>query len=483
MFGPFRVDYERNQAEMATDEKFIYTNHTNTTPPNLKKLELIAGWGNSPLIRYEGTGAYFLDKVGDEIWRLEIFPDAIQVNNLFGRNNLNKIVAVLKEERRKMTINLPGFEEGFSIESVDWRDSIIYRETKVKSVELKPGVYLLMSWKYINDDSLALQSKYKLELDSFIPHPIQPDTFFIYHEPSRGFYAGKDQLISATIVTPQRPTHIMLKHDYKNYHTTLLLDEVGPSRYEKTLPWDRITYADTTSFHYYLQARTDEGETGAFYNTLNADTMNTPPAITAPGMYHVPILSADIISLFDAKRDINRLNRNWTRRSNEFIDADSPSLFIALDSLAEVDNENEHAEPIGDYSLRHFVGDLIKGREGDIQRMTALHFKGHSAGQASFPVQVELIMKNGAAYGQTFTLHPGEQQKDYQILLKDFKPVKSVLLPRPYPTFLPYYSAVESNGPLGLSQVESVQVSIGPGIAKEDWNKKYELHISSIWLQ
>src|SRR5688572_20412756 len=59
-FGPFKVNYENDLAEMVTEEKFIYTNNTDTKIPNPEKLKQIAGWGNSSLIEYEGTGAYFL---------------------------------------------------------------------------------------------------------------------------------------------------------------------------------------------------------------------------------------------------------------------------------------------------------------------------------------------------------------------------------------------------------------------------------------
>ncbi|MFZ1676566.1 MAG: cellulase family glycosylhydrolase, partial [Saprospiraceae bacterium] len=67
-FGPFHISYENNLAEMVTDEKFIYTNNTTSKPNAPEKLELIAGYGNSPLVQYDGTGAYFFDKLGDGIW-------------------------------------------------------------------------------------------------------------------------------------------------------------------------------------------------------------------------------------------------------------------------------------------------------------------------------------------------------------------------------------------------------------------------------
>ncbi|HJW31034.1 MAG TPA: hypothetical protein VJ508_17530, partial [Saprospiraceae bacterium] len=62
-FGPFDVSYEKDLAEMVTETKFYYTNNTTTMPPAPDKLVHIAGWGNSPIVEYEGTGAYFLDKL------------------------------------------------------------------------------------------------------------------------------------------------------------------------------------------------------------------------------------------------------------------------------------------------------------------------------------------------------------------------------------------------------------------------------------
>jgi hypothetical protein len=56
-------------------------------------------------------------------------------------------------------------------------------------------------------------------------------------------------------------------------------------------------------------------------------------------------------------------------------------------------------------------------------------------------------------------------------------------MPRPYPTFLPYYSAVKQGTKLDLSQIESVQISVGPGIPKEDWKKPVDVFIKSVWIE
>jgi hypothetical protein len=110
-----------------------------------------------------------------------------------------------------------------------------------------------------------------------------------------------------------------------------------------------------------------------------------------------------------------------------------------------------------------------------------LVFQGHSQGTNQFPVQVALVMKDGSAYGTILNLSP--DQKRYTVNLEDLIKVQSVLLPRPYPTFLPYFAEDVKSERLDLSQVESIQLSIGPNIQQADWGKTFELLFAGVWLE
>src|SRR5690606_33911184 len=112
-FDAFRVSYEHDLAEMVTDKKFIYTNHTTTTPPAPENLETVSGYGNSAVVSYDGTGAYFLDKIEPGVWRLEVMPDAIWIGNPFGRNSLDRKVAVVNWRSWPMKITLPDLGSDF----------------------------------------------------------------------------------------------------------------------------------------------------------------------------------------------------------------------------------------------------------------------------------------------------------------------------------------------------------------------------------
>ena len=131
--------------------------------------------------------------------------------------------------------------------------------------------------------------------------------------------------------------------------------------------------------------------------------------------------------------------------------------------------------------MRHYFGDLLAGREKEVIRKKTLVVNASTFGEGAFPMQVALVMKDGSAFGGLIELSP--DVSEYKIKLSDLKKVTPVILPRPYPTFLPYYSVAGYATELDLNQVESMQISVGPGIAKEDWGKTFELSIRSVFLE
>src|SRR5262249_35173671 len=77
----FRLSYADDLSELNAADIFMNAGTTRTTPRDPKALRRIAGFGSSPLVEYEGTGAYFLDKVRTGVWRLEVYPDEVLVRD------------------------------------------------------------------------------------------------------------------------------------------------------------------------------------------------------------------------------------------------------------------------------------------------------------------------------------------------------------------------------------------------------------------
>ena len=138
------VSYKRNLAVFNNGKKFFYTNDNDISPKDEKQLTEICGLGSSKIIKYDGTGAYFLDKLDKGVWRLEVLPDQVIVNDPFKKPSLKKKVGVLISDYRKMQIFLQDLGGDFSIEKIT--ENADYKQDNNKLM-LRPGVYLLKNKK------------------------------------------------------------------------------------------------------------------------------------------------------------------------------------------------------------------------------------------------------------------------------------------------------------------------------------------------
>jgi hypothetical protein len=475
-FGPFHVSYQDDLAEMITDTRLIYTNNTMSTVPSPGSLVEIAGFGDSEVVQYDGKGAYFLDRLQPGVWRLEVMPDAIWVHDPFGRNGLDRINAVVKWAEWNMTIDLPDLGEDFSIEPIN-EGNEHSPTVSGKTFAIRPGTYLVTKQNVTtqwNGDS-----RWKnITLKEFYAPQDDVDKTWVVHTPPTGHTEGKPLELAATVVSKEGPV-------------TVEVVVAGPGRRPQ-----RYTMACDDGYIYKAVIPPDEVREGflRYYiiATAGGVTVTYPGAIDgvpfrwdfpAADPYEVRIVRAGApVYLFVASRDHARLYRQFTRmnRLMPLADPERAELRIHVDELSRVDPENPNGERFNDYSMRFYFGDYVSGRREDVSKARSLIFRGRHVGEGDLPIQVALITRDGRAFGGIVTLTPSSQ--DYTLAIEDLKPVDIVLLPRPYPTFLPYYFKPNQPGTLDMSEVETLQISIGPGL-KAGPDGPIELGIESLRLE
>ncbi|WP_367868291.1 membrane or secreted protein [Pedobacter sp. WC2423] len=141
LFEAFRLDHKKSLSEMNTAKEFYFSNTTTSKPVNSSLLQHIAGVGSSELSKYEGTGAYFIDRVEDGLWRLEVMPDAALIRDPFESNSPDKDVARINWTSHVMILDLPDLGTDFKMTAInDQRLSVMASEKKIK---VTPGVYWL----------------------------------------------------------------------------------------------------------------------------------------------------------------------------------------------------------------------------------------------------------------------------------------------------------------------------------------------------
>ncbi|HSR18096.1 MAG TPA: cellulase family glycosylhydrolase, partial [Ignavibacteriaceae bacterium] len=144
------TDYDHDLSLLNTNERFYYSNSNNAAPKEIKELKHIAGYGSSKLINYDGRGAYFLDKISDDLWKLELFPDAVWIKDPFGRNGLSDPIAKLIWKSHKIKILLPGLISNFNIYNLNNNRLTASDFT----ADIEPGVY------FLTNDSVPIDNKF-----------------------------------------------------------------------------------------------------------------------------------------------------------------------------------------------------------------------------------------------------------------------------------------------------------------------------------
>ncbi len=474
LFGPFHISYENDLAEMITDEQFIYTNHTTSKIPNAEKLKEIAGFGNSSIVQYEGTGAYFLDQLADGIWRLEVLPDAIWIEDPFTKTSLQKTIAVLNHRNWTMNLQLPNLGKDFSIRNLQ-QEPILHNAS---SFQVKPGVYILS--RSGKKDTIKNNYAYKkMTVGETANVPGTLTKTYVLHKPLHEASAGKEMTITAKVVCAEEPVSVEVYIQTPGrWFRTVKMEKKSGYDYSITIPSDQLA----PGYIQYNFTVIEKEKTTSFPGAVPGYAWSWDYYATEK--YQVPVVaSAQPVYLFNAATDANELSREWRRR-NQLLPSSEPGkaeLIIQLDSLIMIDGENPFGEKQTDYSMRYFFGKKTFGRINDFNSKKSIVFKARSKAGKPIPFQIALVTKDAEAFGSIVMIDT--VAKEYIIPFSELKNIKLVTLPRPYPGFLPYFFESKSKTNFNVEQTECLQFSIGPGLSADELRKKYGIAIEWVRIE
>jgi len=474
-FGNFRISYEKDLAEMNSEEKFIYTNTTESQPKNLKKLKQIAGVGSSPVVKYEGKGAYFLDKLEKGVWRLELMPDAILVKNPFGNNRLDKTLAVINHADWEMKVTLPDLGADFSINGLNSGNEVSKNATE-NGFSVKPGTYIL------SKNGKKSRSSYKgwgeSDLTAFVAPKTTVDRTYLVHEAVPTLTEGEKHEISAEIVSNKPIEKVEAWFRNGNTYESVQLQHKKAYKYGAAVP---ETLLKNGILEYRIIVTTSEG-TNTFPGGQNGNPGEWDFDPDEP--YKIRVVETKFpVYLFNASEDSENIVARWLPTLNT-VPAAHPGeaeFRVNVEKLFEVDPENTEAKPVYDYSFRYNFNRKVAGMEEALEEKTRLIFKGKALNDKPVKLQVALVMDNGRSFGKVIELQPEIQE--YEIGLSELQPVKTVTLPRPYPSFLPLYFEHDIQEPFKLEDAESLQFSIGPGLSESEQQEQHGVGIVSVRLE
>lgn len=424
-FGPFLISFRQSLSQMNSDEKFYYSGHTSSQPGNPSALKHVAGVGNSPIVQYSGSGAYFLDKINEGVWRLEVMPDATFLNDPFAKSSPARTVSAIHWKQHPMRIQLPSLGRGFSVKGIN-KGNDFKTVAETDSFSITPGTYIL----YAGNKSEIQTTAYAglLPLEGFVAPPASNPGITIRHDCPETIPPGKPFSIRATLAgADPAKVFLLLSKPGWGRPLSIAMVPVEPYTFSGEIPAD-MAIPGILQYRIMVQKGDD-------FTSFPGNVKGNPQAwdYLDGGKWEIVIKSPEAdLTLFNAATDRSPiLYPAWGRGIQQgFMPLNTGSGFGYLFQGNQWPNE----EVVG---LQYAVQNKILQIDSAGLPYSKVVIKARTFSNNPVRAKLVLVSKDAIAYVSSFEL--SGQTKEIVLPLAGFSSGRYLLLPRPYPGFHPLW--------------------------------------------
>ncbi len=472
VFGSATVSYKRNLAMWNTPQEYFYTNNTSDQPVLPDSLLHVAGYGTSPIVEYQGRGAYLIDRVSPRTWRLEVMPDVLYTTDPFSKPSLDREAAITINASHPMMLRLPGLGATFHYISAIDPNATVGR-AKDATMPVSPGVYLLSS------DSTSLRNidrtaKFgNIAINEYVAPPA-PRTIPLHvnHIPVPVHLIDSDLTITAECFGSQMPDSLVIYPEdisfWRKDNKLYTMHKVAPYRYEATIPASMLE--DKKEWKYRIAAFKAE-RTKTFPDAIPGAPLDWDYPETE--YYTTRLLSHDepvvLMNAADGTQgiEISTIPDQWGR---SYIQP-SKNMPLAPDALKFVTRpEADTVTTVLSKNIKNITANTF-GKRPDLTSKKLKIRTGAVIGAEEMTVSI--VNSEGITFGKTIRLSPNDTM---EIMISEMSLMPTLLCPAPYPTFLKReFMPPSYDSPLELSEAEKVVIAIP--------NNDAEIEIIGIWIE
>lgn len=471
-FENFRVSYDDDLSVANSDSCFYYSNSTADIPRNIKSLKHIAGCGNSELVQYDGTGAYFLDKLEDGIWKLEVYPDALWLCDPFEPTSMARQVARLYWNERSMSIKLADLTNELYISSSKGNKQFTY-EVKNSEFKIKPGIYLL--------------SASRLSKKTILKKLSGSEKFLA------GLYSSKQNSDQITVVNHSQGKQIDGKPVHLKFQIAAEEAITSAELYVKRFGWRnfaKYSLKKGEGFTYSFEDSSKIFSEGEVQYCVSVKTGNK--VVTFPGgingspndwdfridnpwkvVINQPGESINLFSALHDRKDLLFPHYSKTMQYDVNYKSGSDGNSTSLAVKVRYSDENRIS-----FGVQLAVDEKVKLLCDGQNDYRYIVIRGRSNQDTTSTIKLILLMEDGRSFASNVELQTKWQE--IMIPLSKFKIGSSLVLPNSYPLFLPRITeSVSENKSINLFALRVLQI-----VCDNDMKEKTEtgFEIESIYL-
>lgn len=482
-FGDFRVDYETDSSVLNSSEAYMNAGDTRVVPQKPKNLSRIVGIGTSPIVHYEGTGAYFLDKVRDGIWRLELYPDQILASDPFAQADLANDASRLYFKSWPMTINLPDLGSQFTATPLVLPAGSKGNSHKAQHgmVTASPGVWLLS--KKTNVDAKELPEtinrvkfkEYHVNAPKIYPDLIQSLT-------SEEFLEGSPAQIKVRLLSQSTPETLSLyvRSVGGGFNKPIELKHLRGYDYGAILDAKELPLGE----YEYLVSFTDKGQTLSFPGGVKGKPWVWPSA--SKNLWRFSVVQPNVaLELFNPKLDFAKLAyvrlREGERTEFQKLVVGESSNQNALSLKIQPLNNGDMPEH---YAGGFFIGDKLSPRAGIAHQAKSVEVRARTTSGSRKTLDLFLIEKDGSSWRGRIVVGPDWSTQS--IPLESFTFSRSLIIPTPYPGLWNYWregpkSRISSK--IQIANVERLELRIYPNVGETSNDDSRSIEVESVRLK
>jgi len=449
VFGDFRVSYDEDLSELNDGEKFYYSNTTQTHPKEKNNLKHIAGVGSSPIVKYTGTGVYFLDKEGDDKWILDVYPDIMKLDDPFKMVSPYKVVRKAVYRERMMEINLPGL---------------------VTSISVTPGKYIIENNKVVRKDELPQKDFFQEKLNNMavVDHTIAE------------LDAGNEINFECEVFSDVVPESVTL--------------------FVMQKPWGykKVEMNNQSGFTYQAKIGAGELEAGYYdyyYAVISKDETRLFPEgrLNFPERWDFYKQASYKLTVNHEKSPLSLLgpedDYKLIRYTRTFLSPEvsfnpivtEGSLQAYRLTVKDLESNKDFWYPC-DATLSQFIGDKISLRNVEKNKAKYIHIKAYGLNGTNKAI-CNIVDKNGNGFGAVFQLE--DNVNEIVIPVADLKPQKAVMLPQDWPGVNSYWypNSIHSEPKnIDWDSVKFIQISLRDELYGKDELKNKGVIVENIYL-
>lgn len=461
-FGDFSVDYASDSSLLNADDAFMHAGDTATKPRRLGAIKRVVGFGTSPLVSYEGTGAYFLDKVRDGLWRLEVYPDALLVSDPFAQPQPDKVVSRLYFRAWQMGITLPDLGGSFSATplTVPANGAAKARRAQGGSVSVEPGVWLLSRAPDIQLQGLPATIN-RVGMREYHVNAPQAYPDLVQNFSPAEFLAGGPATIRVRVASAAEAKQLKLyirAAGTKDFGKPVALQHVRAYDYAASVDAAGLP----EGLYEFIVVQGEGGAATAFPGQVNGQPGRWP--FDAREVWRFTVTAASRpLELFNPQRDMGALAFARLSESDSALGfrlvpgetSDAAALSLSIPNL-KAPNMAQH------YAGALYIGERIAGRGVAAANARTLSVRVKASGGKRKTLDVLLIEKDGSSWRGAVSAGP--QWSTTEIALDALTFAPSALTPTPYPGTWNYWRtgpAARSKGKINPENIERLELRLG----------------------